>query len=72
MEKSGQLNLTNGHIPSNMGGNYVVYVDNINNPTKILGYRNGSTWYTAEGTEASTPSQANGIESPIRNTAISS
>ena len=50
------------NIPSNMGSNYVVYVDNISKPTKILGYRNGSTWFTSQGTEASDPSTS-GIES---------
>jgi hypothetical protein len=41
--------------PSNIGDNYVVYVDNKDNPTKIVGYRNGSTWYNAQGAEVSDP-----------------
>ncbi|MEI6575512.1 MAG: carboxypeptidase-like regulatory domain-containing protein [Bacteroidota bacterium] len=44
-----------GTHPSNMGSNYVVYVDNPASPTKIAGYRNGSQWYTATGTEISDP-----------------
>ncbi len=42
--------------PSNMGSDYVVYVDDVKNPTAIKGYRNGSTWYNAQGTEISDPS----------------
>lgn len=49
--------------PSNIGDNYIVYVDKNNtaNPT-ILGYRNtdantgSTTWYNAEGKEVSDPS----------------
>lgn len=29
----------------------VVYVDDMQNPTEIVGYRDGRTWYTAEGKE---------------------
>jgi hypothetical protein len=42
--------------PSNMGSNYVVYVDDANNPTKVIGYRNGSDWYNAQGQVISDPS----------------
>jgi hypothetical protein len=45
--------------PGNIGGDYVVYVDNVNNPTKIQGYRNGSTWYNADGIEIANPSALN-------------
>lgn len=41
--------------PSNMGSDYVVYVDDISNPTEVKGYRNGSTWYNKEGTEINDP-----------------
>jgi outer membrane receptor protein involved in Fe transport len=41
--------------PSNMGSDYVVYVNDINNPTAVVGYRNGSTWYNAQGTEIADP-----------------
>lgn len=44
-----------GEIPSNMGPDYVVYVDDIKNPTSIKGFRNGSTWYNAQGTEITDP-----------------
>lgn len=42
--------------PSNMGSDYVVYVNDLNNPTAVVGYRNESIWYNAEGTEISDPS----------------
>ena len=37
--------------PTNMGDDYVVYVNDINNITAINGYRNGDTWYDANGVE---------------------
>jgi len=42
--------------PSNMGANYVVYVDQVNNPSRIVGYRNGNTWYNSSGVEIQDPS----------------
>lgn len=44
-----------GPHPSNMGPDYVVYVDNIANPTQIMGYRNGDKWYNAQGIEIQDP-----------------
>lgn len=37
-------------IPSNIGDDYIIYVDDAssNNPN-IVGYRNGNTWYNAQG-----------------------
>lgn len=37
--------------PSNIGDDFVVYVNNIENPTEIKGYRDGDTWYSASGVE---------------------
>jgi outer membrane receptor protein involved in Fe transport len=45
-----------GNHPSNMGQDYVVYVDDVKNPTLIKGYRNGGTWYNAQGREITDPS----------------
>jgi len=45
-----------GNHPTNMGSDYYVYVNDLRNPTAINGYRNGFTWYNAEGTEISDPS----------------
>ncbi len=35
--------------PGNAENNWVVYVDDINSPTKVLGYRDGDTWYNQTG-----------------------
>ncbi len=51
---SGNLNNI-GNVPSNMGDDYIVYVNTINDPTQILGYRDGSTWYDSDGTYTSDP-----------------
>lgn len=37
--------------PANMGSDYVVYVNDYQNPSQILGYRDGDTWFNAQGTE---------------------
>ncbi len=42
--------------PENMGSDYVVYVNDANNPTQIMGYRDGSNWYNAQGQVISDPS----------------
>lgn len=41
--------------PSNMGSDYVVYVDRVNDPTRIVGYRNDYVWYNAAGIEIFDP-----------------
>jgi hypothetical protein len=41
--------------PSNIGNDYIVYVNAIQNPTAIVGYRNGDTWYDANGTVVADP-----------------
>ncbi len=38
-----------GSHPVSMGSDYVVYVDNVNDPKRIMGYRNESDWYDANG-----------------------
>ncbi len=47
--------------PDNIGDDFIVYVNDINSPTAINGYRNGNTWYNAEGVEITDPTT---IESP--------
>lgn len=42
-------------IPSNIGDDYVVYVNSVKDPTKIMGFRNGNTWYNSEGAEVVDP-----------------
>ncbi|HRH38112.1 MAG TPA: TonB-dependent receptor, partial [Flavobacteriales bacterium] len=39
--------------PSNIGNDYVVYVDDTDNPHVIKGYRDGDTWYNDAGVELS-------------------
>ena len=42
-------------IPSSMGDDYTVYVNDVNNPTAVNGFRKGDVWYDARGLEISTP-----------------
>ena len=54
--------------PGNIGDDYVVYVDNVENPTAILGYRDGDTWFNAAGAEMSDASAlrvSNGLPAPL-------
>ena len=39
--------------PSNIGEDFVVYVDDYDDPFTVRGYRDGDTWYSANGTELS-------------------
>ncbi|OFY04287.1 MAG: hypothetical protein A2W93_08045 [Bacteroidetes bacterium GWF2_43_63] len=45
-----------GVHPGNIPGSATVYVDNVNNPNEILGYRDGDIWYNAFGTQITDPS----------------
>lgn len=50
-----------GDIYSGAGDDWVVYVDAADAETPVIyGYRNGSTWYDANGVELSTPSSIAG------------
>ena len=42
-------------LASNAQDNWVVYVNDVNNPTNILGYRSGDTWYNAQGAVINDP-----------------
>ncbi|MFI5134292.1 MAG: carboxypeptidase regulatory-like domain-containing protein [Chitinophagales bacterium] len=44
-----------GPHPANIGSDYYVYVNDLSQPTSIVGYRSGSTWYNAQGTEVADP-----------------
>ena len=44
-----------GTHPSNIGSDYVVYVNDNSNPSSITGYRNGENWYDAEGLPINDP-----------------
>lgn len=42
-------------IPNGVSGNDVVYVNNSQSPTSIVGYRNGNSWFDANGNLISDP-----------------
>lgn len=46
--------------PENIGDDFVVYVNDVDNPTAINGYRNGDTWYNAQGVEIADPTLIEG------------
>jgi len=41
--------------PGNAEQDWVVYVNDVNNPTNILGYRDGDVWYNAQGSVINDP-----------------
>ena len=43
-------------VPSNIGKDWVVYVDDVDNPTQVKGYRDGRNWYNADGAVVTDPS----------------
>ncbi|MCH2197486.1 MAG: carboxypeptidase-like regulatory domain-containing protein [Flavobacteriales bacterium] len=54
-------------IPTNISDDYVVYVDDLDNPTTIVGYRDGDTWFNAQGSEITDPdaiASTNGFPAP--------
>ncbi len=55
---AGTRNLLNGGShPANMGGNYIVYVDdNSSSSPNIIGYRSGGNWYDPTGKYINDPS----------------
>ncbi len=50
-EDLSQHGLSGVEVPGNVGDDYVVYVDNVSNPTEVKGYRDGDIWYNAQGLE---------------------
>lgn len=48
------------NIPDAMGDDYVVYVDDVNNPGAINGFRSGQVWYDANGVETEDPTELRG------------
>jgi len=61
-----QMNGQKINHPSGMGSDYVVYVDDANNPGSITGYRTNNVWYNAEGSPISDPvrtlDRGNGVQ----------
>jgi hypothetical protein len=48
------------NIPDAIGDDYVVYVNDVNNPTAINGFRSGDKWYNAQGIEIEDPKTIRG------------
>jgi outer membrane receptor protein involved in Fe transport len=51
-------------VPDNIGDDFVVYVNDVQNPTSVVGYRDGHKWFNSEGSEiedASILESASGI-----------
>ena len=42
-------------LPQNIGDDYVVYVNDLTEPTRVVGYRDGSQWYDAYGNQIADP-----------------
>jgi len=64
-----QIDQANGvEIPSNIGSDYIVYVADAADPNanSIVGFRDGDTWYNADGEEIRTPASLHptGIPQP--------
>ncbi|MCC6818916.1 MAG: hypothetical protein IT245_08500, partial [Bacteroidia bacterium] len=58
IKQAGEVNQIDGiavNHPSNIGDDYAVYVDDVKNPRKILGYRKENVWYDENGTQLATP-----------------
>lgn len=50
---SGSLGIPSYTLPSGVGADWIPYVDNATNPSEVVGYRNGETWYDANGSPVS-------------------
>ena len=48
------------NLPEGMGDDYVVYVNDVNNPSAINGFRTGMNWYNSVGTQIEDPQVVRG------------
>lgn len=55
VKTAGEVDNLGAH-PSTIGNDYVVYVDDPNNPSQIKGYRDGNNWYNSNGLAVVNPS----------------
>lgn len=58
VDSKGNINLQNGtsvDIPDNIGNDFAVYVNKVDDITSIVGYRNGNVWYNEQGVEIADP-----------------
>ncbi len=56
--QDGKITLGDGtvvNVPDNIGDDFAMYVNKIDDITAIVGYRNDNVWYNAEGAEISDP-----------------
>lgn len=66
-DANGNIVLQNGttvDVPDNIGDDFAVYVNKIDDITEVVGYRNGNVWYGADGAEINDPTtldKGNGI-----------
>jgi hypothetical protein len=60
-----EWNYTTQTRPGNIGDDYIVYVNDVNNQTEIKGYRDGDTWYDAAGNVITDPALLNGTDGYI-------
>ena len=44
-----ELGINGYERPQSIGDDYVVYVDDFNSPTQVVGYRNQEDWYNSDG-----------------------
>jgi len=51
------FNKLNSTRPGNIGDDYVVYVDNVSNPSTVTGFRDGDNWYNDKGQVIQDPNQ---------------
>ena len=42
-------------LPANIGEDFVVYVNDLNEPDRVVGYRDGNQWYDADGNQIADP-----------------
>lgn len=42
-------------LPANIGDDYVVYVNDLQEPTSVVGYRNEDQWFDADGNQVADP-----------------
>ncbi len=58
IKQAGEVTEINGNTikhPDNIGSDYAVYVDDVENPIKILGYRKDNVWYDENGVQLASP-----------------
>ena len=58
MDSKREVKLQNGttvSVPENIGDDFAVYVNKVDDITSIVGYRSGSVWYNELGQEINDP-----------------